>query len=741
MKPLRWSRLAILVCTVSSPCVFAETFTSVGSGTWHPTNPDNIWSPAGNPLPGDDDDAIIDGHTVIFGNNLADATAGLPGSNDLGVSNGNQITINNGGVLSQQQTGWWVRIGHSGLGTLNINDGRFHFTDGTGGGSNLQVGVQDAGSEGRINIGDGTGGDNSAILNLRDRINGDGTGGTNNMNLGASTDTFGIVTIHSDGLLEGDAITRSGGTINQNPHIRVGQSSSTSQSVLRVNAGGPANVRGNFEVGAGGGAQGLVHLTGAGARLDQYDGDFTVGFNGTGNMVIEDGASFTRHNNAEARMDMFVGRGGGTGTITIRDGGEFIQGAGGNVGDLRIGFGNGATGILNVEEGGLFRNDSGNWNWVGQNEGSTGVINVIGGEYRITTGSNLNIGQNGNGTFHQTSGTSEVNAVLMAENNGTANFELEGGTFTSRGGFLMAGTSTGSSGTGTANGLQTDGTLNVGGALVVGLAANHTATYTLSGGVINHTGSDISIGESGTGTMTIGAGATLNDTSTTGGAFFVGRNEGSSGTLWVDGTLVHASTSAVRVGNGNTNGVDNTNATGILGGSGTIESLLGGVRIGTHGTLTGGTLNSTGTLEIAGNLEFSSGGSFFANIEAGGTSDTIQLTGTLDISGAVLGGTVTGGPVAFDNRYWLIINDGVDAITGGFANLDGSSTSGAFADADGWITMDGQEFAVYYSGDFATNSLTGGNDLVLTAVPEPGSLALTGVAFALGLLRRRRPAA
>jgi T5SS/PEP-CTERM-associated repeat protein len=751
---------------VGSVPALAVDYTSTGSGIWHPTNPDNIWSPVGNPLPGASDNMIINGHTVIFGNTIGSATAGLSGSGDLGVSNGNRIDINNGGVLSQEQTGWWVRIGHSGLGTLNINDGRFHFTNGTGGGSNLQVGVQDANSEGRINVGDGTGGAGTAVLNLRHRINGDDQGGTVNMNLGASNNTFGIVTVNSDGLLQGDAIVR--GANAQNPHIRVGQQTSTFQSILRVNGGGQANVRGNLEVGAGAGAQGLVHLTGANARMDQYDGDFTVGFNGTGGMLIENNAVYLRHDNPDARMDGFVGRGAGTGTITVRDGGQFIRAAGGNVGDFRIGLG--GTGILNIGDGGLFLNQSNNWDWVGQDSGGNGTVTINqGGIYRSTGSSNLNVGvnggatgllhvnggfldlqsgthaeirvgQNGNGTFRQSSGTSNVRAVILAENSGTATFEMQGGTFTTRGGFLMGGANTGSTGNGSATVTQSGGTMNVGGALVVGLATNHAGIFNLTGGTLNHTASDTSIGESGTGTMTIGSGATFSDTSA--GSFYVGRNDGSSGTLWVDGTLSRTAATAIRVGNGNGSGVNNTNAPGTLGGTGTINATAGGVTIGTRGTLTAGTLASVGTLTINGNVDFSTGGQLFMNLGAGGASDRIQLNGTLNIEGALLALSTNSASIAPGSYHWLVVNDGTDSITGSFANLSATSAHSAwFPPADGWITVEGQEFGVFYGGDFATQSLTGGNDLVLAAIPEPGSLALIGFATGLCLLRRRRPSA
>ncbi len=786
MKKTTSSIVPLLFCAGVLP-VQAEDFTSNGSGTWESGNP-ALWSPAGSPRPGEGDTVTIgNGHQVIY-NHYGDGGVGIPGSGDFGAAGGGIVTINGGGVLSQSSAGSWIRLGQTSTGTLQINEGRFHFTNGIADNSderNFFVGSK--GGTGIINVGDGSGA--TAVLNLRDTTGGTAHNVNVHLNLGAddevSGDHSGHITINQGGLLEGAAIVR--GTGAQNPHIRVGQHASANQSVLRVNAGGQANVRGSLEVGANGGAQGLVHLTGQNARLDQYDGDFTIGYNGTGTMLVENGAVYTRHNTIAARMDLFVGRANGTGTITLRSGGQFIQGAGSNVGDLRIGLS--GTGTLNVEDSGVFRNDSGNWVWVGQNATGNGTINVReGGSFQITTGSNLNIGQsgngtfrqtggvsemngvivgeisgtglldvqggtftargnlnigkNGNGTFRQTNGTSEVNAVYLAENNGTGIFDLQDGNFTARGSFFLGGAAGGSTGTGTAIGTQSGGTLEARAAFVVGLAGGHTGSYSLTGdGIINHTGSDISVGENGSGNLHIGEGATLNDTSAAAGSgrFFVGRNNGSSGTLTVDGSLIKThGTEGIRVGNGNTDGADNTSATGLLQGTGEIEAA--GVRIGTLGTITGGTNTTVGHLTITGNLGFSAGGRLLANFGGSSGVDRLSVNGTVDISGAILSGDwLAGGPTGPDSRYWLILNDGNDSIVGGFANVVETSPSAVlFPDADGFITFGDQEFAVFYGADHTTNSFTGGNDLLLSAIPEPGTTALLLLAGLAAGTRRRR---
>jgi hypothetical protein len=78
----------------------------------------------------------------------------------------------------------------------------------------------------------------------------------------------------------------------------------------------------------------------------------------------------------------------------------------------------------------------------------------------------------------------------------------------------------------------------------------------------------------------------------------------------------------------------------------------------------------------------------------------------------------------------VLLNDSNDAITGSFTGLgDGSIFSAG-----------GQSFQISYfanwTGDQATSTFTGGNDIALQAVPEPASVML--LLGSLGLLARRR---
>jgi hypothetical protein len=78
--------------------------------------------------------------------------------------------------------------------------------------------------------------------------------------------------------------------------------------------------------------------------------------------------------------------------------------------------------------------------------------------------------------------------------------------------------------------------------------------------------------------------------------------------------------------------------------------------------------------------------------------------------------------------FFIIINDGSDAIQGSFSQ--GAMTGFA-----------GTLFEISYSGDSQANTFTGGNDVVLRAVPEPATAVLALSGAALPLFRRRKGAA
>ncbi|MFA4943069.1 MAG: autotransporter-associated beta strand repeat-containing protein [Lentisphaeria bacterium] len=176
-----------------------------------------------------------------------------------------------------------------------------------------------------------------------------------------------------------------------------------------------------------------------------------------------------------------------------------------------------------------------------------------------------------------------------------------------------------------------------------------------------------------------------------------------------------------------------TFTSGKLSGTGTIGTAL---TVGAGATLSPG--NSIGTQAYTSGLTIS-GGTLDIELGRDGTTPVSDLA---DVTGAVtlstdpnLKLTLYSGlnnPVAGD-IFYLISNDGTDAISGVFTKLDGTATTLSEGSEFAWNS---QQWKITYLADYNTG-FTGGNDLAITVVPEPAALALLLVG-GVGLLRRRR---
>lgn len=172
---------------------------------------------------------------------------------------------------------------------------------------------------------------------------------------------------------------------------------------------------------------------------------------------------------------------------------------------------------------------------------------------------------------------------------------------------------------------------------------------------------------------------------------------------------------------------------GMLSGTGSVVPAAA-----ISGTLAPG--NSIGTLSTG---ALTLGGTSTFDIELGRdglvpVNDRTAVTGGVTIdSGANLALTLFGGlsnPFAGD-IFYLIENDGVDAVSGEFTKLNGLTTTLTEGSQFSWNS---QDWLITYQADVGGSSFTGGNDVAIVVVPEPGALVLAAVGIAAAAMARRR---
>ncbi len=199
---------------------------------------------------------------------------------------------------------------------------------------------------------------------------------------------------------------------------------------------------------------------------------------------------------------------------------------------------------------------------------------------------------------------------------------------------------------------------------------------------------------------------------------FLGPTTADQGTLVVNGSLSASNDVAMT-------GTSTLRGTGTISGSVTLgdtASLAPGPAAGGAGTISIGTISIDPTARLT--------------IEIGGTStsayDRIVVTGAINLTDPTLTGSLINGFRPQNNDlFFLILNDDTEEI---FGTFNGLAQGGVITFAGG------QQFLISYTGDSLGQTFTGGNDLALKAIPEPGVYVslLGGLASLLGLQRFRR---
>ena len=170
-------------------------------------------------------------------------------------------------------------------------------------------------------------------------------------------------------------------------------------------------------------------------------------------------------------------------------------------------------------------------------------------------------------------------------------------------------------------------------------------------------------------------------------------------------------------------------ATAILGGGGTTGAVT---------LLNGGSVNPGASPGILSTGAFTMNTGTTLNLEVDTTTpvtgyDQLNVTGAVNLGSGTLSlsGAYLTTPSVTNDLFFVVLNDGADAITGTFSGV---------ADGSHVYAANGQDYLISYFADAGTSSFTGGNDVALMAVPEPASvtLMLGGLAMIAGARRRRQ---
>ena len=443
-----------------------------------------------------------------------------------------------------------------------------------------------------------------------------------------------------------------------------------------------------------------------------------------------------------ATSDLSVGTRAGTGTLTVTAG-TVNASSWMIIGETEGGIG-GATGSV-VQEGGnvnVAATDTAGRLWIGSQEGAAGPAST--GNYTINAGTltarTTIIGKNYTGNFEQ-NGISAVSTIVTL-NQGTdvsaqdhrlgeaagaiGNYNMFNGTLNLNANFQI-----GYSGTGHFN--QYDGIVNANlGFPVVGRLAGGTGTLSVSGGSFNQLngGTQLIVGEEGTGTLTVSATGAVNVTNTlslatqatgngtvnqTGGTVAIVNNldiQGAGtglytldgGTLSVDGTF------------------DGTNGTFTFTGGVLTRSNAGTINY--LGNLTIG--QNDATLKLDNNKLFAVSGNF--NIATG---VTFGLTGVAlpAVSGSVQTGSI---PLGTD----ATITGTFDPLTTYITGLGNPAGATFITETNGELSnFNPLTQSVYWVQENAGNVT-----LNYSIVPEPSAFIslVGGLGMLVAFQRRRR---
>jgi T5SS/PEP-CTERM-associated repeat protein len=421
---------------------------------------------------------------------------------------------------------------------------------------------------------------------------------------------------------------------------------------LSVTAGAQVVETGRYgaDLGVGGGTSGVISVSGSGSTLNASQSGLFVGTHGTGKITVSSGGTVI--NGAYEGVGVYLGyASGASGSATVNGAGASWT----TSGEFQVGTG--GSGTLLVEAGGALKSGDGtNGFLVGGFSGAAGTAEVTGAGSSLTNSGNFLIGYQGTATL-----------MLLA-----------GATIT----------------TSAASGSGSDGAL-------IGDFSGSTGHVTVSGtGSKWSIGSDLVVGDAGTGTLIIGAGglvsaASLATSKTAAGSLGV---SGSGAELKVSGNTQFGGTAStsVSIGTGGLIAIGGSTVIedaklSLAGGSLTVakgltvdasQTIIGNGNVQAASIINAGTIGSSG-----GTLSFIGGITGTGKLQIG-SSTTLSLggsaaSGQTAMFAAATGTLLLGAPTSFAAAI-------EDFVKGDVIDLSGITASS--------LTFSGQTLTVHESG-------------------------------------------
>ncbi|MCL2347631.1 MAG: hypothetical protein FWC50_05145, partial [Planctomycetaceae bacterium] len=519
------------------PVYAANIYWNAATGKWET---DTNWSPV--QVPGISDDVTIDNN----GTAQVDSTTGTAPTHSLFVGyNYNQagtLELTGGGRVTASYA-ITLGSGNNSVGTVTID----------GIGSVLQ-------SNGNLTVGySGTG-----VLKL---TNG-GTATAIGIFLGSTTGSFGT----SHGIITVDGINS---LLSAGDALSVG---AVGNGTLELTNSGKATAKGNISIGDLAGSTGTVTVANSGSVLESTGGYLTVGNYGIGELHLTDSGKAT------SAYSIYIGsKVNSTGTVTVDGSGSELNNL---TGGMWVGYS--GTGTLNVTDGGK-ANSGGLGINIGRNATGIGTVTVDGNGSELNTNSSIGVGYDGTGVLTLTNGGKAVSilGIVLGENagsSGTVSVDGTGSALTSNDQLIV-----GYQGEGEL--LLTGGGQAISASSIwLGYNAGSTGAVTVdgTGSLLESMGTSgmdgLYVGNSGTGTLEITGGGKA----TSAGGIYIGNQINSSGTVTVDGTgsLLESTGSILTVGNSGTGFLSLTDG-GVVIADGNINIGYGSSGIGTV-TIAGG---------------------------------------------------------------------------------------------------------------------------------------------------------